>query len=79
MTLVYARYDHFDEKRAMATTLERELRRILSIGVRRVKIKVFSVSNLNEFTADKEPTRHSGTDQKVVCDGARGVFQSGSL
>jgi integrase len=31
VTLVYARYDHFDEKRAMATTLERELRRILGI------------------------------------------------
>ncbi len=29
VTLVYARYDHFDEKRAMAATLERELRRIL--------------------------------------------------
>jgi hypothetical protein len=25
VTLVYARYDHFDEKRAMAATLEREL------------------------------------------------------
>ncbi len=32
VTLVYARYDHFDEKRAMATTLERELRRILGAG-----------------------------------------------
>jgi integrase len=32
VTLVYARYDHFDEKRAMATTLERELHRILGIG-----------------------------------------------
>lgn len=30
VTLVYARYDHFDEKRAMAVTLERELKRILS-------------------------------------------------
>ena len=30
VTLVYARYDHFDEKRAMAATLERELRRILA-------------------------------------------------
>ena len=29
VTLVYARYDHFDEKRAMAATLERELNRIL--------------------------------------------------
>ena len=29
VTLVYARYDHFDEKRAMAATLERELHRIL--------------------------------------------------
>jgi integrase len=32
VTLVYARYDHFDEKRAMTATLERELRRILGIG-----------------------------------------------
>ena len=29
VTLVYARYDHFDEKRAMAATLQRELHRIL--------------------------------------------------
>ena len=33
VTLVYARHDHFDEKRAMATTLERELRRILGAEV----------------------------------------------
>ncbi|UPT98876.1 integrase family protein [Bradyrhizobium barranii subsp. apii] len=32
VTLVYARYDHFDEKRAMAATLERELIRILAAG-----------------------------------------------
>ena len=32
LTLVYVRYNHFDEKRAMATTLERELRRILGAG-----------------------------------------------
>jgi integrase len=32
VTLVYARYDHFDEKRAMAATLERELNRILGIA-----------------------------------------------
>ncbi len=32
VTLVYARYDHFDEKRAMAATLERELGRILRTG-----------------------------------------------
>lgn len=32
VTLVYARYDHFDEKRAMAITLERELHRILGIA-----------------------------------------------
>lgn len=30
MTLVYTRYDHFDEKRAMAATLEREIQRILA-------------------------------------------------
>ena len=29
VTLVYARYDHFDEKRAMTATLEREINRIL--------------------------------------------------
>jgi hypothetical protein len=33
VTLTYARYDHLDEKRAMATTLERELRRILGTRV----------------------------------------------
>jgi hypothetical protein len=37
VTLVYARYDHFDEKRAMATTLERELRRILGAAVPKVR------------------------------------------
>ncbi|MGY3122757.1 integrase [Bradyrhizobium sp. S3.14.4] len=30
VTLVYARYDHFDEKRTMAATLEREINRILT-------------------------------------------------
>jgi integrase len=37
VTLVYARYDHFDEKRAMAATLERELRRILGVGAPQVR------------------------------------------
>ncbi len=38
VTLVYARYDHFDEKRAMATTLERELHRILGIGTSKAAV-----------------------------------------
>ena len=36
VTLVYARYDHFDEKRAMAATLERELNRILGAPAAKV-------------------------------------------
>lgn len=37
VTLIYARYDHFDEKRAMVATLERELRRILAGGTAKVR------------------------------------------
>jgi hypothetical protein len=37
VTLVYARYDHFDEKRAMVMTLERKLHRILGAGSAKVR------------------------------------------
>src|SRR5690242_19062007 len=37
VTLVYARYDHFDEKRAMTATLEREHARILGTGTAKVR------------------------------------------
>jgi hypothetical protein len=36
-TGIYGRYQHLDEKRAMATTLERELRRILGAGSAKIR------------------------------------------